>query len=330
MPLDEQPVNIEIRYPVSWMKPAREGLAEKLDDAALAWLDKHGLLTNPENRRNAETCDLGQAVARSNPTAQSEDRLTFYARFLGLWFLYEDSIEGIGTQDGYPSLISKALTAGFSSELLSATPTLTPWLALGSEMAENMSPQWCRRFTARFEAWQYSVADEAILFRREGLAADLDTYLTVRLHTLGMYVATDMIEYTLGRELPPEVFADPDVTEIYRLISALCLVDNDLHCITKDRVAGFPNLVSATARDRGLSEVQSCARLLDWHDQLVSRFMSVERRLRSSRTDIDIGWWLDCVHFMITGLCLWHRNAPRYQVEHRTAEGRRIRLVLGS
>ncbi len=191
-----------------------------------------------------------------------------------------------------------------------------------------MSPRWRRRFDTRFEAWQHSVSDEASLVRSRGTAADREARLKVRLHTLGMYTVTDMIEYTQGRELPPEVFADPDVMEIYRIGCTACLIDNDLYGITKDRAATFRNLVGITARDRNLAETQICQRLLECHNRLIDRFTLVENRLRGDRVALRIDWWLDCVHHLMTGLGDWHHNAPRYQTEHLTGEGDILHLKI--
>ncbi|MFD5554653.1 terpene synthase family protein [Streptomyces sp. NPDC127068] len=320
------PFPAEILYPRTWTKVPSDGLAERLESSAFAWLEHRGLLYQPENRRNIAACHLGDAVARSNPTARSTTRLEFHAKFLGMWFLYEDSIEGIGTQGHDPRLVSRALT-GFWQGPVPSGP-LWHWAELGEEMATSMSPSWRRRFGARFEAWQYSIADEAALFKTSGMEASLDAYVAVRLHTLGMCTATDMIEYTQGRELPPEVFADPDIMEIYRIISTAGLIDNDLYCLTKDREHRYPNLVYVLARERGLTETQSIQSILVWHDRLVERFTQVERRLRKERAELGVSWWLECVQHMATGLGAWHHDAPRYRTKHLTREGRMIHVRI--
>lgn len=142
---------VEIRYPHSWAASPSPGLARQPDDAAMTWLDRCGLLDKPENRRNAAACDLGQAAAHSNPTAASTERLAFYAKFLGMWFLYEDNTEGIGLKSQIPSLVSRAATGFWEGPLPEGGP-LRYWAELGYEMKQNMSPQSRQRFGTRYEA----------------------------------------------------------------------------------------------------------------------------------------------------------------------------------
>ncbi len=73
---------------------------------------------------------------RSNLTAASTEQLAFYAKFLGMWFLYEDNTEGIGLKSRVPSLVSRAVTGFWEGPLPESGP-LKCWTEFGSEMEQT-------------------------------------------------------------------------------------------------------------------------------------------------------------------------------------------------
>jgi len=257
---------------------------------------------------------VARNCANSYPAATGT-QLETISKFLGLWFAFDDPAEGVGT-GGREIRAGRALVGELERAACQEDPFLGAWWELGQEFKRAMSPQWRKRFSGHFEAWMYSVEDEAELSTRarKGQPPRLHEYLPVRAHSVGVDNWIDLIEYTLGRELPADFLSDPYIREIWQLTRVLHTLDNDLHGITKDMNEGWLNAVFSIAHERGLSWVDAAAEVARLHEDLLARFHRVEERARR-RT--GLGWWLDALHQMLAGLALWTHSTPRYSRLHR-------------
>ncbi|WP_158895697.1 terpene synthase family protein [Amycolatopsis anabasis] len=287
--------NIKISYPRSWSRLPGPVLYQEPEATVTAWLDRLGMLTTPESRAAVRKAWNGYRAAASYPGAV-RPRLNTIAKFLGLWFLYEDGHEGV----------------------------LRGWREIGHELRSSMSEEWCRRFGKHFDSWRSWIPDEVELVARKGHQSTLHEYLTVRFHTIGVHTWTDLIEFAHGRELPGEVLWHPDFQEIQRLTHTLAIIDHDLHGLTRDHERGWHNAVFSMAHERELSLADACEALSRLHDILVRQFLTLEQRVRAC-AEYELDWWIDGVHQMLTGLCLWNQAAPRCSNLHHL-DGTAIRI----
>ncbi|MGA5131420.1 terpene synthase family protein [Streptomyces olivoreticuli] len=311
--------HIQIGYPKSWKHPSPPPARyDESEHAMTSWLDSHGVMTDSNYREILKKTEVARNCAYSYPSA-STYRVTTAARFLGLWFAFDDPAEGVGV-GGQEIQAGRALAGSLDAAHCSDSPVMQAWCDLGQEFRTSMSPQWCQRFGDHFETWMYSVEDEAALSTdaRRGHPPTTDEYLAVRANSVGADNFIDLIEYALQRELAVEVFSDPYFQEIWQLTRILIAIDNDLHGITKDANENWLNLVFSCAHERNISWAQSCGEISRFRASTLSRLLLVEERIRRRK---GIEWWLDGLHHMISGLADWTHDTPRYSSTHHLNDG---------
>ncbi|MFF3381228.1 terpene synthase family protein [Streptomyces sp. NPDC002680] len=307
---------ITTTYPRSWCAGAESSSPDRYqgaERAMMSWLTGRGLISS-QYSSVLERAEVARNCANSYPSATGP-HLNTISKFLGLWFAFDDPAEGVGT-GGRETKAGPALVGELERGALEGDPFLSAWWELGQDFKHTMSPQWRKRFSGHFEAWMYSVEDEADLSTRarKGQPPRLHEYFPVRSYSVGIDNWIDLIEYTQGRELPVDFFSDPHVREIWQLARVLHILDNDLHGITKDMDDSWLNAVFSIAHERDLSWVDGAAEAARLHEDLLGRFLHIEERARR-RT--GIGWWFDALHHMLAGLAVWTHSTPRYSSVHR-------------
>jgi hypothetical protein len=317
--------DIEISYPAEWSVQTGPARYREPDEAVAAWLAHLGLFEEAKNLATTKKLWNGYCVATSYPGVRAQ-RLNCIARFLALWFLYGDDLDGLGAT-GHEDLIRIALTGELVDEPACDGTDLRGWWEIGQELRGTMSRAWRDRFGKHFESWRYWMGEEAMMIARRGRGSGLHEYLTVRFHTIGLHIWTDLIEFAHQRELPTQVFWDPDFAELQRIAHTLAIIDNDLHRITDDRDHGRHNSVHSLAHERKLPVPDACDRLCRMHDVLLRQFLTIEQRIRHAG-EVDLGWWFDAVHHLLTGLCVWTQAAPQYSVLHKLEDGTTLRIRM--
>lgn len=314
-------------YPASWSPSAlmREvgDEEEKIETEVSNWLTGLGLMESEKNRTIIAATRIGLCSDALFPTGLPS-RFIYLAKLFNIWFLYDDSTEGIGVTGREESIV-RALAA----ELESAPPDgteLRGWWELGQDFSRLMSPAWAHRNSRRFGSWMASLKDEADLLT-PGRQPGQEEQLAVHSKTIGISTFLDLIEFACGREVPEAAFWNLDFIEISHLSNQLASLDNDLHCLENDRGKGWHNSILSAAQDKNLSLPEAFDAITGLHDVLVARFLRAEARLRANR-ELDLAWWIDAVHHVLAGLVVWMRETPRYSASHDLGGGETVRVSM--
>jgi hypothetical protein len=316
---------VTLSYPGFWQATPCLVTSDEPEREMRAWLDRHDLMTAPEERAKVAATRNGLCVTECFPYADVS-RLGALARFLSLWFIYEDRTEQHGVSPA--ELAIGRILADNMRHKVPQLPDAGAWAEIGHLLQDEMTSGWLDRFGRIFTAWQFSVDDEIKLVRRNnGQSSRLDEYLSVRLHSIGLYVLASMIEYAYGRELPPATAWDPYFAEVFHvLIPAIAIVQNDLYGITKDAQAGWHNSALCLAQEQSIPVAMACDVLARRHDSLIGRLLLAEQHLLA-KSEGELRWWTDAVHDLLTGLAAWTAIAPRYQSEHHVRDDTVVRIV---
>jgi hypothetical protein len=318
---------ISLRYPRSWAGDCNP-LAAATQQAVGVWLAELGLLRDEPSAQKFARLAVGRYGGWPYPQAGGEELFTVTA-FLTWWIFYDDLAEGAAERDLQP-LVTAAL--GEPHDRPPASPLVRGIWELAQRYRHRMSARWLERHAERFADWLRGLQVEALLAAqfRSGRSADMaQAYWKVRLVNIGMLPMIDFIEYDLGEELPAELWEHPELARIERAACALVTLINDLYGYTKDQDGSWPNLVSCTARERGLSLFAAFAEIEELHHSLLAELQGAEQRLlAASRDPVLLARFCERLHAVIYGFARWHESAPRYKRAHRCPEGEQITLEV--
>jgi hypothetical protein len=317
------PAAIVLRYPSAWLTPIHRD-HEIVGRDTRRWLHGLGLLHGARAQRAFEAMDVGRYGGMPFSFA-SHEALVTATRFLTLWILHDDELEGAPVAD--LRVIADAVAAEPT-----ATPSRAPhvrgWQELGLRFRATMSDRWMARHAQRFERWLESVSAEAEQARRARTTGELPSlarYLEVRTVNIGVGPTVCWIEHALGRELDPAVLDDPELARAEALAARIITFQNDLAGLGKDVLDQWPNAVRCLAAERAISVAAAIQPVVDLHVLDVLELGRACERL-VMRHGPAVRWWTDALTWMVGGFAGWHASAERYG--SIAFEGRRV--VVGT
>lgn len=313
---------VVLTYPAKWSRPPSTTLQGAPE---IPWLKRLGYLETVEDRAFVKDLQSRIFAVHCYPDARP-GALDVIARFLALWTRHDDRLESEGgISKDRADLIRCALTGALTEPPVTADREIRAWWEIGQDFAKLASPKWCHRFGERYGAWQDAVRAEAQMVANWGRYPEVGIYSGIRNRAAGMGPWVALIEFALGRELPTSAL-DIDLERIYELVGSVHLADNDLHGITMDSRADWPNLVFSIAHHDGLSWAEASEEVARLHARYLCQFHTVDQHLRNRNP--EIAWWLDAVRHLMAGLVTGHQLSPRYSPVHRLEDGTRLRVTV--
>lgn len=320
---------LSLCYPQSWVGTCNP-LAAVTQQAVGEWLAELGILRDDLSAQRFARLAVGNYGGWPYPDAGREELFTVTA-FLTWWIFYDDLAEGAAERDILPLV---AAARGEPHDRPPPSPLVRGIWELAQRYRHRMSARWLNRHAERFGDWLRGLQDEALLaeqFRNGRCAGMAQGYWAVRLVNIGMLPMIDFIEYDLGEELPAALGQHPELRRIERAACALVTIINDLYGYTKDRDGRWPNLVSCTARERGICTAAAFAEIERLHQKLLSEMQHAEQRLLPvSGCPVLLQRFFERLHSVIYGFARWHDSAPRYQRNHLCPEGGQIALEVSA
>jgi hypothetical protein len=302
-------LRITLHYPSDWLAPVHPAHEEARRDTE-RWLRDLGVVHDAHTEYKLAALNVGWYGGAPFSFAPPE-RLATITRFLSLWIFHDDLVEGLG--DAPADALGDAVR-GLPAVFPGGGAAFRGWWELGRAFRAVMSDAWLARHGERFAAWFRSVDAEARLVeraRRTRRQPSLEAYLAMREINVGMYPTIDLVEYALGREIAPEVLADPDWITAEKLASRAVALQNDLLGYVKDAEANWTNAVRSAAAESG-SLASAFERVARLHDAYVEGLLGAGRRLRRRHGD-DARAWVMGLGRVVAGLGRWHVGTPRYR-----------------
>ena len=182
---------------------------------------------------------------------------------------------------------------------------------------ESPSTFWSRRFVRsvreHLDAALWECAN-----RRSGAAPDLETYITMRRKTGGVYIDSDLMEITDRVRLSPEVFYHPVVRSLRDSSGNILCWSNDLLSLEKEMRSGevVHNLVFVVQRTDSLSLTDAVARVADMHDAEMHFFAEQEQSLPvfGGAVDDELRRYVRALRVRLGGNQHWIYEALRYRL----------------
>ncbi|MFJ2624825.1 FAD-binding protein [Streptomyces sp. NPDC087532] len=228
---------------------------DRAERRARAWADRMGLLTTPDEKRRLERMGQGRMAGFVAPRADPAE-LELLAQWGAFIALVDDSLDR-GPGNGSPSHVRALMDSLVSVVDGSATtsdlsiPAVRAIVNLWNRSTPATSPQWARRFAARYRDFADATCEESLLrTRRTPLA--LSRYVEMRRHTITVLPMLALVERGLSGE-------ESDLESLREATADLVAWTNDLASAERESAEGTDNLVSILARERRCAHHEAAA-----------------------------------------------------------------------
>ncbi|TFK72973.1 terpenoid synthase [Pluteus cervinus] len=177
------------------------------------------------------------------------------------------------------------------------------------------SPNWFPRFVRCCEDYTNSVAKEAVL-RETNHVLNLSAYTVLRRENSAVRLCYALIEYIHDIDLPDEVYADPDFTEVYfAAVDHICWA-NDVYSYNMEQAMGHTgnNVMTVLMKEHALSLQEASDAVGDHCAKLVDVFLSGRQRLPSwgPAVDSDVRRYIEGLSRWMRGNIEWSFESQRY------------------
>ncbi|EJD35445.1 terpenoid synthase [Auricularia subglabra TFB-10046 SS5] len=177
------------------------------------------------------------------------------------------------------------------------------------------------RFRRQCESWLKHTAEEATL-RESGTMLSFEEFTRLRRESSAVQVGLALMEFSLGMNLPDEVYKDEDFEALYwATVDLNCI---DVYSYRRERSQGIDmcNILTVLRHDKGLT-LQGASDWMGDHFQGLREAFFAARRTLSARTfgnaqtDSDLQRLLTEFGHWTTGNIVWCFETKRYFGEAR-------------
>ncbi len=303
--------------------PAINPHAAEVQDAITTWVQRVGLVRQPNALARFSASRFGYLTARAYP-AIGRDELLLLSSWNTWLFCLDDQADESGF--GHDPAAMKAVFERFMAVLHDQAPTeespLTrALLDLWGRMTARSTPAWRDRFRASVAAYFASQIWEATN-RATGTTPAPDDYIRMRRITGALDTGIVLIDLAAHVALPDAVRTSP-------LVVALCDAANDIVCWTNDLVSlakevargDVHNLVVVLQHARGgmlQSAVDAVARMI--HER-TEAYLALERTVPryDAAVEADLAIYLGVLRSWVRGNFDWGRDSGRYSLVEEAA-----------
>ncbi|ETR99651.1 terpenoid synthase [Trichoderma reesei RUT C-30] len=310
------------------------------------WVDRL-VEENIHDRRKCigvKRCDFGYLAACCFPDADWE-QLKAAAAFLVWIFTWDDIIDHGEDTSGIISngdrarvfcqqsleYISQKLELGGSCEEIASQ--IAPSMSMFDETAGPlMSVNWSQRQTQRL----YSEIEHYVkccliehLQQEDDSIPSQEEYTTMRFGTSGITPGIAICEFTRDISLPDEIVESAPMKVIWREITRLCMMINDIYSCQKELRSGvIQNIIPVIAYASGTDDITTVTQeFMDIFQTSVNTFEEAYQLLKAlaspdPKLSEDIQKYIQNCQTITTGLLEWMLRSERYSVgKHLQADG---------
>lgn len=298
-------------------------LAAEADRQAVAWAERHRLVTTPTARRQLATTRPGTLAAHCYPSASRLD-LFLLADWM-TWLFSLDDQNDEGSYGRNPEALERTVTDVFFAAVnpdghVAKDPLAAALTNIFDRIGDRMSTRWRRRFL--HHVFDYLTANVwQAAHRRTDDIPDLDTFPAMRRDAGAIIPSFDLVEFVESTTIPAELY----YSRVYqRLITSAANVvcwTNDLMTLKKELAHDDKhNFVPVLGRALGISLEDSIAEVATRAGQEVELFLTAEAELDRVFDALEVSdslraTALDCVGMLrawMRGHVEWGRNTARY------------------
>jgi 5-epi-alpha-selinene synthase len=293
--------------------------ADRAEATAAAWAEHHGMLQGDAVISHFRGVGVGHLAAMAYPDAEPR-MLELIAEMMAWVFIQDDHYDTAPSHEQRPERLESRfesymtiLRSGVAPS--GSEPAARALADLACRFSEIGSPAWYLHFTDTMRRfWMDGVVVETY-YRARGLSPDPASYMAMRAQTVGVYVCLDLMELTLGHELPMAVREDPILRRITWLTSRIIAYVNDLFSYDKERRVGdVNNYLQVMRRCESMSLPAVIDHTVRVHDRELEQLCQLDGTVRDHGPQVreTVDRYIEGCRAWITGALAWQQVAGRY------------------
>jgi pentalenene synthase len=227
--------DICIEFPHRTNPDSERALARELQ-----WCDRYGLSADRVLTRKLLDAEPGQLALYGYPDAQ-DDYLDIAVDTMCFFFHLDNLFDEIYfTQlTGAAQLIdSLARCLDHIDRPDPTSPMCEAFSDIWDRCRVGKSWHWCCRAAAHWTSYLWANLAESTARHQGTVPSDIETYLSLRRQSIGVYPTLDLLEATGLFEVPPAVFYQPEMQRLRQLVCEHIVLCNDLSSLTKEESHG--------------------------------------------------------------------------------------------
>ncbi|KAI0316728.1 terpenoid synthase [Amylostereum chailletii] len=200
-----------------------------------------------------------------------------------------------------------------------------------ARLLRSAGPNSFRRFLRHSADYIDCVAKEAE-YRERGEVLDLESFKHLRRENSAIRLCFGLLEFTLGIDLPDEVFDDDRFAALYWSAADMVCWANDVYSYNMEQAKGHTgnNIVTVLMNAHGITLQAASDFVGEYYKELTERYLSDKALLGSfgnPQVDADVGRYIQAMENWPIGNLVWSFETIRY-FGPRHQEVKRTRLVV--
>ncbi|CAL1702577.1 unnamed protein product [Somion occarium] len=280
---------------------------------ASAWLESFNALS-PKAQNSFNRCDFNLFAALAYPTFD-EDRLRTACDLMNLLFLYDEYSDREGV-DGMKRLSAEIMYALRNPH----EPRKDGKYIVGEifrqfweRAIQTGNPNAHRRFVQAFDHHTAAMVEEAH-DRSKQRIRNIEGYLKIRRGTIGARPVFRLIEFDMN--IPSEVLDHPILLELVAAATDMLSIGNDIYSYNVEQARGddTQNLVTIVMHEKNIDLPSSLAWIKEFHDSLVSTFLTKSKGIPSFGVAIDaeVAQYVEALGNWVRANDCWCFESQRY------------------
>ena len=299
------------------IEPAIHPDAHEINAAGLDWMSKFNVFGCQSNWERYVSANPGMLPARVMPNAPIGPALQAAANLLfWLWAFDDSECDEIGAGHSAGDLVLQLCALARCGEapigLTSANPFIAALADLRCQLEQVASPVQVARWCSSMQA--YFLANTAVAIQNSrGEVPDLDTYVSLRIHSGAVKPTLMLLDVADGYELPASQLECPAIWALNEMVCTLVGWDNDLLSYHKEVLRGGAdhNLVTVLQREGGYSADEAVCQSLAMRDRVLCLFLRLHCQVARD-ADPGLRRYLSGLSSWIRGHLDWGMATARY------------------
>ncbi|WP_228044945.1 terpene synthase family protein [Streptomyces ferrugineus] len=300
-------------------------------------------LTETQDGRERLEAGYGHFVAWTYPEASFRD-LCLCAEWLFFTFILDDlhTLKVYDTPEAWDPVHRRLMdiinTGKDLAPAQEQTRFTTALADLSIRTGERLSPTLHARLNHHLDLFFQGFAEES-MNRFRGTPPGIDSFTQTRRLSVGMEFGFDLVELSLGVEVPEDIYETGLFREIVEAASDVVAWQNDLHSIHLDDKRGdFHNVVIVMQHAAGISLQEAIDAAVARVQERVADFLAAEKQLLPFLTSRGVPPRIREEVLRVTagmrqwtnGCLQWYGNTTRYAIPTTSGQAEQQHAHLGA
>ena len=291
--------------------------ADEINADGLNWISRFDVFGSQRQWERYVSANPGLLPARVMPDAPKGPGLQAAANLLFWLWAFDDlecdeTVAGHSAGDLVLQLCSLARTGEAPVGMSSANPFIAALADLRCQLERVATAVQVARWSSAMQA--YFLANTAVTIQSSrGVVPDLDTYVSLRIHSGAVKPTLMLLDVAGGYELPAPQLERPEIWALNEMICTIVGWDNDLLSYHKEVLRGGAdhNLITVLQQEYGYSTDQAVSNAVAMRDRVLCLYLRLHSQV-AGRADPGLRRYLSGLSSWVRGHLDWGMATARY------------------